>query len=650
MAGNDLNELFPVPYAHWYAACLFLDAGHPDDAVLSRLGIDKGVWAAFYERYGQLHFANTSWVAGAYERGGLPPPEQDRRLFDHLTVGDGIELPAHEPFSMRAELANLRRVVEGNPRIGPFKGGDWAARYICERRFPVIRYVQNGNHVFVDGHPIRDRKGAPLLDVDPASFRQLGERWFCDAKRVYGQGETPTKIFWFVARGADPASFVVLNERYGADKSAGYYITNLRLPTEEPGTFEVVSYYYGRGQKPGLHTEESHYAKDNRKVYAYGVAIEGADAPTFHAIGDEGHYFADKNRIYWERTPIFEADRESFTCASEAGQYRAYDKNCPYYAGKPESVSAEFEHWRAFFEAHPEITDSWWHREKVRCATGAAQGGVTLMGGPYFSDGDRIFVKPQQAGDEEWVSLDHIDHDSFHHIVDVFGQDRRGLRYFVPGLERYSCDAVKGADPVSFERIADCWFRDSKQAYYFDREAPMPKLAVVKADLATFEVLEGAYARDAKGLIVEGVRKRGIDAPAKVVGLGHLFARMGDTLLYRGKPVAKPGKVDPATACGVHDQLLIDAGGHMLFGSMYRKPIPDLDPATLHFINRTFAVDERFVYALEDGKLTRCEGGSPSDIEPLGQYAVRSGNAKLHVSGGRLHRVDLEAGGNGRSE
>ena len=643
MTQQDLTDAFPLPYAYWYAASLFLEAGHPAGEVLARLGVDAEVLAACRERYDQLHFANTGWVASAYQRAGFPPPEDDRALYDHLTAGDGIEQPAYLPLSMRRELASLRRLVEGNPRIGPFADVDWMARYICERRFPVIRYIQNGDQVFVGGSPIHDRKGKALVGVDPTSFRQLGERWFCDANRVYGQGETPTKRFWFAARGADPASFTVLNERYGADKAAGYYITNLRLPTEEPGTFGIVSYYYGRGQKPGIHVDESHYAKDSKKVYAYGVAIEGADAPSFHAIGDEGHYFADKNRIYWDKTPIVEADLSSFTCASEAGQYRAYDKNRPYYAGKPQSVSAEFERWDKFFEAHPEITDSWWHREKARRAPGhSSHDAIAPIGGPYFSDGERVIVRPQWVRDEEWISLDHFDHNSFHHIVDVFGRDQHGLRYFVPGLERYGAEAVKGADPASFERVADRWFRDSGQAYYFDSTAAMPTLAVVKADMSTFELLGGAYARDAKGLIVEGVRKKKIADSGAVVGIGYLFARMGDTLLYRGKPITKPGKVDPATARGVHDQLLIDGSGHMLFGSMYRKPIPDLDPVELHFINNIFAVDASSVYVLNGNKLIRCEGINRSDVEPMGQYAVRSGGVKFHISGDRLYRTDLE--------
>jgi len=642
----DLNALFPFPYAHWYAASLFLDAGRPSAEVLARLGARLDQWRQCNERYRQLHFANTSWVASAYRHDGLPAPEEDRKLFNHLRAHDGLDLVIPGSFSMRRELGALRQAIEADPRIGPFANSDWIAHYICERCFPTIRYVHDGAHVFVNGEPISDRKGAALTGVDPSSFRQLGDRWFRDDSRVYGQGETPTKRFWFVARGADPDSFLVLNERYGADKAAGYYITNLRLPTEEPGTFGIVSYYYGRGQKPGIHVWESHYAKDSRKVYAYGVAIEGADAPSFHSIGDEGQYFADKNSIYWENKPILGADRDSFTCASDAGQYRAYDKDRPYYAGQPQSVSGEFDHWSRYFEERPEIVDSWWRKEKARREDPPqSTDQLTPVGGPFYSDGTRILVKPEAPCDGEWVSLDHFDHDSFRHLTDVFGQDRHGLRYFTPGLERYGQEPVKGADPASFETIDGPWFRDKRQAYYFDSKVPMSELAIVRADMTSFEVLGGAYARDANGLIVEGARKRNIDDAAAVRALGHTFARMGETLLYRGKPVAKPGKIDPDTARGVHDQLLIDANGHMLFRGTYRKPIADLDPATLTFLNRAFAVDAHYAYALTDSGLLLCGEINRDLVQPAGPYAVRVAKTRFHVSSGQLKQMPLEDDG-----
>lgn len=635
--GEGMSEAFPLPYADWYAARLFLDVGRPAQEVLGRLGIDAERWNACAERYSNLHFANVGWVASAFRREGLEPPEENRALFAHL--GGGAEA-AGTPFSMRAALAALRRKVEADPRIGPFADVDWTACYICERLFPPCRYVHDGAQVFVDGGPIRDRKGAPLKGVDPFSFRKLGERWLRDDERVYGQGETPTKRFWFVARGADPDSFTVLNERYAADKAAGYYVTNLRLPTEEPGSFEIVSYYYRRGQKPGLHVDESHFAKDSRKVYAYGVEIQGADAPSFHSIGDEGVYFADRARIYFQRDPITGADRESFTCASEAGQYRAYDRNLPYYAGEPQSVSVEFERWRAYFEARPVLEGTWWHAERARRVAGPASEPVPL-GGPFFSDGTRVLVRPRERRDGDWISLDHFDHESFRPLTGVFGRDRHGLRYFLPGQENYGCEPVKGADPERFEALSDCWFSDGRQAYYLDSEAPWVEFRAVKIDPKSFVALGGAYARDAKGLIVEGRRKRGVDDPEAVVALGFTFARMGDALLYRGKPVSRAGKLDPASARGVSDRVLIDGAGHMLFTSRYRKPVPGLDPASFRFLNGDFAVDDARVYAFTGDALNVCAEIDRAAVRAEGMFAVRDDAARFHLAGPAVLRTPL---------
>jgi hypothetical protein len=624
----DIKSAFPIPYAHWYAANLFMDAGHPPQEVLSRLGIEVAIFGTCNERYRLLNFANMSWVASSYQRDGLSPPGEDKELYFHLLEGSEVAPPVVEPFDMRSQLKTLREIVQARPQIGPFADCDWTAVYLCERGFPTSRYVHDGHYVKVGGLSLTDRNKKRLEGIDPFTFRKIGERWFRDERRVYGQAETPTRIYWFVARGADPDSFVVLNERYAKDKSAGYYITNRRFPSEEPETFQVVGYYYGRGQKPGFHVEESHFAKDSRKVYAYGVDVAGAHAPSFVSLGDEGVYFADDNRVYWQGKPMPEADRASFVCASEVGQYRAYDKHRPYEAGQAMSISKDFKNWTGYFEARPEIADIWWHREKQRrenSATNEKSAELAPLGGPYFTDGTRVLVKSRNTR-HGMLSLDNIDLASFRHIVDVFGSDQSGLRYVVPDYEAYGRNPIKGGDPGSFLGLGDGWYRDAKQAYYLNVDADFCEFRIVKADMVSFELLGGAYARDAGGLIVEGVRKRDIKDPASVVALGHLFARMGETLLYRGKPVKKPGKIDPMTARGVHDYLLIDASGHMLLRGLYRKPVPGVVPSDLRFLNFIFAYDGQRVYGLSPEAFAVCNEIDYKRSIVDGRYAMIVGN------------------------
>ena len=176
-----------MPYADWYAARLFMDAGVLAADVLAQMGVTQAVWDGCQERYNQLHFANTGWVASAFERGGLPAPEGDRALYKYLT---GKRAPLR--LGMRDRLTAIRRAVETAPQIGPFEGVDWVAQYLCERHFLTIRYVHNSAHVCVAGEALKTKKGAVIEDIDYAAFRKVGERWFTDGKRVYGQGEEPT--------------------------------------------------------------------------------------------------------------------------------------------------------------------------------------------------------------------------------------------------------------------------------------------------------------------------------------------------------------------------------------------------------------------------------------------------------------------------
>jgi hypothetical protein len=614
-------DFFPIPYETWYAATLFLEAGHPREEVLLRVGFDEQGWSEGTKLYSYLHFAGAGWVQSKFKDMGLQPPAQDLALYTRLVAGGTLQPPApNELFTMKRQLETLRRMVEANPCIGPFSDVDWIAVYLGERRFPTLRYLHNGQHVVAWGRPLHNKKGKIIEGIDPFSFRQLDDRWFRDNKHVYGQGKTPMTTFWFVVRNADPDSFRVLNAFYAVDKTAGYYVTNQRLPSAEPETFEIVGYEYGTGQKPGFRLYESRYVKDSQNVYAYGKPIEGADASTFHSIGDEGVYFADIHRIYWENRPVEGADRDSFRCASDEGQFLAYDKNRPYWRGKPESVTDSFEGWTKYFEARPELTDTWWHKEKVRRAQRSLNAsGLVPLGGPYFSDGERVFVPKRDnmrySPEAPMISLDHFDHASFHHIVDVFAADQSGLRYIRPGYEEYGRDAIKGADPASFKALGDGWYRDAKQAYYFDTNQPGTNLAVVKADMNTLQTLGGAYARDSKGLICEGMRKRIVD-PENVVSLGHLYARMGDKILYRGKVVPKLGQLDVSTARAFHHHLLMDENGHMLFDTRYRKPIRGLDVPSFRFVNRHHAVDANRVYVLGETSLRICETADRATIEP----------------------------------
>lgn len=658
-----ISDEFPVLYEVWYAAELFLCAGYPGNEVLQLVAVDEAKWRKCYENYSRLHYANTSWVRSAFLDAGLPDPD-DPALFAHLTAGGQIDTVADaEDLGAGARFKELRRKVEADPHIGPFAAVDWQAVYIGERSFPPILYVHDGRYVRVNGLPLRERKGEVIEGIDPHSFRVLGNRWFRDNKRVYCQAETTMLCFWIVVRGADPDSFEALNEWYARDNAAGYYVneTNRRFPSTEPGAFEIVAhhgYFFGEGPRFGLHDKKSVVIKDHQNVYYSGRLIEGAHAPSFQAIDDEGGYFADAKRIYFRATPIEGADRGSFTCVAEVGQYRAFDKHLPYSSGMPRSIADEYDcdSWLQFFRSHPEFADTWWHREDARrnAQTNEPQA-LSPLGGPYFSDGKRVFVQGRKwDGEPKWCSLDHFDLPSFRHLAACFAEDKSGLRYFTPRYVEYGEQAIKGGDPSTFETLGNHWYRDAKQVYYFntDDETPSTELISLKVDMPTFRLLGGAYALDAKGLICAGVRKLTIADASSVIGLGYLHARMGDSILYQGKVVPRIGAIDFDSAKALSYTLLIDKNGNMLFGSRYRKALKGLDVLSLRPLNRHFLVDKARVYALTDSSLCLCEFADRESVEPEGNFRIRDklGSIGLNRRSGGAMRIAHESSKCGRQE
>ena len=110
-------------------------------------------------------------------------------------------------------------------------------------------------------------------------------------------------------RGADPASFRVLNYAYAMDKTA-VYTTSGRIPDVELATFQVLD----NGQNDSGAPQG--YAKDSRQVYFHNgdgkvKIIKGAEVSSFRSLGDT--YFArDEKRIYAYGKQLPKADLPSW--------------------------------------------------------------------------------------------------------------------------------------------------------------------------------------------------------------------------------------------------------------------------------------------------------------------------------------------------
>jgi len=87
--------------------------------------------------------------------------------------------------------------------------------------------------------------------------------------------------------------------------------------------------------------------------------------------------------------------------------------------------------------------------------------------------------------------------------------------------------------------------------------------------------------------------------------------------------------------------LLIDRSGHMLFGKLYRKPVPGVDAESLCFLNRRFAVDRNRVYALRDSNLVVCDLADRASVEVADVYSIRDKGGRIVFSQrGRPERVE----------
>ena len=113
--------------------------------------------------------------------------------------------------------------------------------------------------------------------------------------RYWGKSSTACFLGGIRLRGADPASFRVLNYAYAMDKTA-VYTTSGRISDAELAAFQVLD----NGQNDSGAPQG--YAKDSRQVYFHNgdgkvKIIKGAEVSSFRSLGDT--YFArDEKRIY----------------------------------------------------------------------------------------------------------------------------------------------------------------------------------------------------------------------------------------------------------------------------------------------------------------------------------------------------------------
>ena len=155
----------------------------------------------------------------------------------------------------------------------------------------------------------------------------------------WGKSSTACFLGGIRLRGADPASFRVLNYAYAMDKTA-VYTTSGRIPDVELAAFQVldngqndsgapqgyakdsrqVYFHNGDGKVKIIKGTEvssfrslgdTYFARDEKRIYAYGKQLPKADLPSWELLS---HWYSrDARRVYYLNREIKGADRDSFT-------------------------------------------------------------------------------------------------------------------------------------------------------------------------------------------------------------------------------------------------------------------------------------------------------------------------------------------------
>lgn len=178
----------------------------------------------------------------------------------------------------------------------------------------------------------------------------------------WGKSSTACFLGGIRLRGADPASFRVLNYAYAMDRTA-VYTTSGRVSGADLATFRVLDGGQNESGAPQGYAKDSQqvyfhngdgkvkiikgaevsafrslgdtfFATDDKRIYAYGKQLPKADLTSWELIG---HWYSrDAKRVYYLNREIEGADRDSFVLctpldASPFADYLAKDKDHFYW-------------------------------------------------------------------------------------------------------------------------------------------------------------------------------------------------------------------------------------------------------------------------------------------------------------------------------
>lgn len=355
-----------------------------------------------------------------------------------------------------------------------------------------------------------------LVSFSGCSTRIAGGYEIKDGKVFYqsgmrGLGTTSKKA----VKGADAASFEVLDRYFGRDNKQAYYLGVAIDKTDGP-TFELLGkpfqkdknhvYYMakpisdhprdfkilfrltkGTGPDVIFSTDGRNIFKGNRPFLQYLV-----DVNSFERIGTTS-YFKDKNRVYNIASEVEGADPQSFTPSTRFFGAYATDKDNVFYEGKlVEGIDV----------ASHKILDRFHHADESavyfrRKVLSEDPSGFKILNEAYSRDGESVYWRSRKISD---------DAASFKAFPSkraaAFGKDSKNAYW--------GWKVISGADVETFVGLDHNYAKD-KNSVYFAVNTVNPPRVLKEADAETFALVKGEKgtdARDKKGPFNFGNRKK----------------------------------------------------------------------------------------------------------------------------------------------
>ena len=301
-------------------------------------------------------------------------------------------------------------------------------------------YAMDNKQIYWKGRSV-------AVQMDPATFEVLDNDYARDSQTLLYQGKAVT--------GASAVSFSSLGWGYGKDQFQVYYHGSPVLdPIFDASSFTVLSEFYIKDKQivywsdlpiVGVDVESfvalnDFYGKDKNHVYLQGIKLENADVNSFQVIQNywerkesddtitfgENWCTKDATSVFYYRTPIENADSASFTLLTD---YYAKDKNHVYFNNQ------------IIKEADPKT--------------------FIVINAYYTKDHQHVFYN--KMVDEYIEPFEYADTEIYFDLEIIVSQDDHF--YYLEGTPQNFYDLVVGADPKTFEVIADGQAKDRKYTY-----------------------------------------------------------------------------------------------------------------------------------------------------------------------------------------